>query len=142
MASITFQDVQNGVLAGLVHAFPDIPVVVGEIGEGASPPCIAMRLLEAAHTHEQGRRYMRRHIVAIQYYPSSGSQDDMNAAAERLTDALEWIAVGERTVRGAKMRFEIAGGMLRFYAEYGMHVWRPAHNDPTMQTLKQGGNVK
>lgn len=132
---VTINDVRYAVHAALDAAFPDIAISGEEIKQNLDPPCFFVRLLEPAHEQELGRRYFRIHPFVVRYYAVDRTNDDMYDMAERLTSALQWIAVGDRPVRGIGMRFEIVDEILHFFVEYNFHVFAPRPDQPSMQAL-------
>lgn len=134
MQAVTFNDVRYAVHAALDAAFPDIEIHGEEIKQGLNPPCYFVRLLQPAHTHELGRRYMRYHPVLVRYFPAGGNQE-MYGMAEQLTEALRQIVVVGHPVRGTGMRFEIVDGVLHFFVDYNFHIWESRPDDPAMGSL-------
>lgn len=132
---VTINDVRYAVHTALDAAFPDIRIHGEEIKQGLNPPCFFVRLLQPAHTQELDRRYMRYHPFVVRYFASERSNDDMYEMAEKLTEALQWIQVADRSVRGTGMRFEILDEVLHFFVEYNFHVWAPKSEDPAMGSL-------
>jgi len=132
---VTINDVRNAVNTALDAAFPDIPIMGEEIKQGLKPPCFFVRLLEPEHTQELGWRFMRNHPFDVHYFAPERSNDDMYEMAEKLTEALQWIHVAGRPVRGTGMRFEIVDEVLHFFVEYNFHVWATKPDNPAMQTL-------
>lgn len=131
---VTINDVRYAVNAALDTVFPDIPIMVEEIKQGLTPPCFFVKLLDPEHTQELGRRFFRYHPFVVRYFPVEGNAE-MYDMAERLTEALQWIEVGGRKVRGTGMRFEMLDEVLHFFVEYNFYVWAPKPDDPTMQVL-------
>lgn len=132
---VTINDVRYAVHAALDFEFPDIPIAGEEIKQNLTPPCFFVKLLEPEHTQELGRRFMRYHPFDVHYFASERSNDDMYEMAEKLTEALQWIQVADRSVRGTGMRFEILDEVLHFFVEYNFHVWAPKPEDPAMGSL-------
>lgn len=142
MSAVTINDVRNAVNAALDSAFPNIPIAGEEIKQGLTPPYFFVKPLELEHTQELGRRFYRYHPFDVHYFAPDRRNEGMYAMAERLTEALQWIEVADRPVRGSGMRFEIVDEVLHFFVEYNFHVWAPQPDDPTMQTLDVEGGIK
>lgn len=131
---VTINDIRQAVHAALAESFPDVPVLDGA-PEETSPPYFVVQLLESGHTQELGRRYMRQFPFSIQYVDPDAGSDDRYDVADNLSDALQWIEVAGRPVRGTDMKFRVEDQVLHFTVEYRIRVWKPAPADPAMQTL-------
>lgn len=142
--STAINDVRRAVHDALAECFPDVPVLDGEAAEqeAVNPPCFIVRLLESVHEQELDRRYMRRYPFNIQYVDPDAGDDDRYDAADKLSDALQWIEAAERPVRGTGMKFEIKDQILHFHVEYRIRVWKPVPADPVMQALDVREGIK
>lgn len=138
---ITYNDVRYAVQAALDTAFPNIPISGEEIKQNLDPPRFFVRLLEPSHTQELGRRYRRDHPFVVRYFAPERKNEDMYDMAEKLTDALKWITVGERKWPGQGMDFQIIDEVLHFMVTYSLLVWEQPPDEPKMQTLEQEGYV-
>lgn len=140
--NIGINDVRQAVHAALAEFFPDVPVLDGEAPEETSPPYFVVQLLESGHVQELGRRYQRQYPFSIQYVDPDAENEDRYDAADKLSDALQWIEVAGRPVRGMGMKFKIENQILQFSVEYRIRVWKTAPPDPAMQTLDLKEGVK
>lgn len=137
---ITVNDVRDGVIAALKEQFPNVNRYGEEIKQGLPAPAFFVKLLDAAHDREFGRRYRRSHTFDIHYF--SDTNATMHGVAEQLYDCMEYITIGAGQSRGQRMRHEIVDGVLHFFVDFDFHVVRPAAPTPTMQNLTQEGNLK
>jgi hypothetical protein len=60
----------------------------------------------------------------------------MNAIADRLYDALEYISIGEDLLRGSNISHELIDGVLHVYVEFNMFVLKKTAAEELM------GNVQ
>jgi len=132
--AIGINDVRRAVREALAECFPDIPVA-DEVPVEPDPPCFVVRLLESGHMQELDRRFLRQYPFVIEYVDPDATDDDRYDAADRMSDALQWIEVAGRPVRGTGMKFRIEDRILHFSVEYRFRIWKPARSDPAMQTL-------
>jgi len=135
LLQVTINDVRHAVIAALEDAFPDIPVGGAEIKRNLAPPCFCVELLEASHTQELGRRFVRSLPFDVQYFAANPDSEALYDVAEQLTGLLQWIEAGGRMTRGMGIRFQVVEDVLHFYVEYQVHVWAPQPEVPAMQTL-------
>lgn len=140
---VTFLDVRNAVIQALQAAFPDMPVHGEEPGETPNSPYLYVRLPEATHTQEMGRRFRREHSVAVRYVPSGNlPNEDMYTMAEQLTAELQQVGLSGQPLTGRSIRFEMAEGVLSFYVTYQFMVTAQMPEDPAMQTLDHMEGIK
>jgi hypothetical protein len=140
--NISINDVRQAVRAALAESFPDVPVLDGEPPEETSPPYFIVQLLESGHVQELGRRFMRQYPFSIRYVDPDAENEDRYDMADHLSDALQWIDVAGRPVRGTEMKFKIENQILHFSVEYRIRVWKPVQPDPAMQSLDLKEGIK
>mgnify|MGYP001486940631 CR=1 FL=1 len=138
---ISINDIRQAVRNTLAECFPDVPVADGA-PEAISPPYFIVQLLESGHTQELDRRYLRQYPFLIQYVDPDAGNEERYDVADHLSDALQWIEAAGRPVRGTGMRFRIENDVLLFSVEYRIRVWKPAPNDPMLQTLVSKEGLK
>jgi hypothetical protein len=140
---VTINDVVQSIIAALKQHFPNIKRYGEEIKEGFQAPCFFIKVFPVSHTREQGRRYLRSHSVDIHYFPATAyANNEMHDMAEKLYEAMEYVAVNGQICRATEMNHEIIDGVLHFYAQYNFHMMREAEEEPVMQDLTQEGYVK
>ena len=66
---------------------------------------------------------------------------ECHAVAERLEFCLEWITVTGDLVRGTKMKYEVVDGVLNFFVNYDLFVYKVADSIP-MEDLSKDVTVK
>ena len=90
------------------------------------------------------RRYFCENQFVVQYMPVDALQPnaECHAVAERLELCLEWINVNGNPLNGTKMHYEIVDGVLHFFVNYDMFVYRTVESTPMeefMQDVKPKG---
>jgi hypothetical protein len=110
----------------------DFKIYTEEVKQGLTEPCFFIQLVTPTNTQVLGKRYFRQNLFDIQYFPQS--KNEPKAECLRVQDdlflALEYINVGEDLQRGEKMRGEFADGVLNFFVEYNMFVYKTEEQDP------------
>lgn len=112
--------------------------------QGFERPCFFVLCIGAANQLTHGNRYFRENQFCIRYIPKSREQAnrECNAAAERLSLCLEQILVSGDTVRGTKMKWAVADGMLDFYVNYDLFVYREKEPVPVMEEVSMETSMK
>lgn len=97
------------------------PVYRNERDRGEDSPCFIVSVRSpSVIMYVVGRRKMTVPLD-VGYFPAeAGSSEEMLDTAEKLLDALEYIALKEENsgLRGSAVSWEIAEGMLHFYITY------------------------
>ena len=91
-----------------------------------------------------GKRYFRQNQFCIQYFPLS--EDDRNrechTVGERLFSCLEYLEMDGSPVRGTNMKYEVIDGVLHFFVNYDMFVYRRGGPIPVMEEVAAETHVK
>lgn len=70
-------------------------------------------------------KYFRTNQFCIQYFPSTDEpKAECNAVLENLYDNLELITVNGDLSRGSRMNGEVVDGVLNFFINYNMFVYK------------------
>jgi len=113
-----------------------------EIKQDLKEPCFFIFCINPTHKMFLGKRYFRKNQFCIQYFPSTDKKkEECNAIADRLYLGLEWITVTGDLVRGAGMKYEVADGVLNFFVNYDLFVYKV--DDPIpMEDISSNISVK
>jgi len=117
------------------------------IEQGLKEPCFSVFCLNPTNELFLNKKYFRTNQFCIQYFPSSDEpKNECNAVLERLYGCLELITmlVDETTgdlTRGTKMKGEVVDGVLNFFVNYDMFVYKVETNDP-MEEMEFNADVK
>lgn len=110
--------------------------------QGLNEPCFSIFCLNPTNELYRGKRYYRTNQFCIQYFPSTGEpKGECNAVLERLYDCLELITVDNELTRGKRMKGEIVDGVLSFFINYDMFVYK-AENQDVMEELEVSTKAK
>lgn len=97
-----------------------------EIKQGLKEPCFFISCINPEHNLFLGKRYYRTNLFSIQYFPADklNESGECHAVAERMEFCLEWLSVDGDKVMGSDMRYEIIDGVLNFFVNYNMFVYK------------------
>lgn len=116
-----------------------------EIEQGLKEPCFFIFCLNPATELFLGNRYFRTNQFCIQYFPESREkQRECNGVAERMYDCLEYIMMDGDTnpIRGTKMKHEVVDGVLNFFVNYNLFVYKVTESVPVMEEIAEEIHVK
>ena len=115
-----------------------------EVKQGLKEPCFFISCLNPTQKLFFGKRYFRENQFCIQYFPLNKmrEKEECNDVAERLFDCFEYITVTGDLVRGTKMKYEIADGILNFFVNYDMFVYKKADTTDVMEELSKNVVMK
>lgn len=107
-------------------------------------PCFFARCVKHSCRPFLGKRYFRQNQFCIQYFPETKEQENEKccAAAERLFPCLEYLEVDGDFVRGTDMKYEITDGVLYFFVNYDLFLYRIAEDVPAMEEITSETSVK
>lgn len=113
------------------------------VEQGLKEPCFFVFCINPTNRIYLGKRYFRENQFCIQYFPAdkSRTQEECNAVVERLFSCLEYVNVTGDLVRGTKMRSETVDGVLNFFVNYDLFVYKVAESD-SMEELSENVTVK
>lgn len=137
-------DIIDGVVAALIHAFPGHEVYTEHVEQGINPPCFSVSPVEFTSIPYLGTRALRTASININYYPSGEEpKQECLKMGDALITALEYITVGGDIVRGSNMSYRTVDGVLVFTLDYNVFVRRPIEGDTidsyTMKKTARGG---
>lgn len=113
------------------------------IEQGLKKPCFFIACINPTHDLFLGKRYFRKNQFCIQYFPANEklAKEECNAVAERMEFCLEWLTVTEDLVRGSKMKYEVVDGVLNFFVNYDLFVYKVVPSTP-MEEISENISVK
>ena len=121
----------------------DHEIYTENIEQGLKEPCFSILCLNPTIEHFLGRRYFRTNQFCVHYFPSSDDKRfECNEVMERLSDCLETITVGGDLIRGSSIHSEFSEGVLHFFVNYDMFVYKPKEDEPQMEILESKTDVK
>ena len=114
-----------------------------EVKQGLEEPCFFIAFINPTNRLFRGKRYFRANQFALQYFPANTdrAREECNAVAERLYCCLEYISVAGDLTRGTQMHFEVIDGVLNFFVNYDMFIYR-LEDTPIMEELSENVSLK
>ena len=112
--------------------------------QGLQEPCFFIQCLNPTEKLFLGKRYFRQNQFCIQYFPEDGAHinEECCAVAERMLMCLEYLDVGDDLVMGTKMRYEVVDGILHFFVNYDLFVYKVVESVSTMEEVSFETSVK
>ena len=113
------------------------------IEQGLKEPCFSILCLNPTISQKLGKRYFRSNQFCIHYFPSSTEpRSECQTVIERLMTCLEIIEVDGDPVRGTSMNAEIVDGVLSFFVNYDMFVYKGTVTESAMEGIDYNTDVK
>lgn len=121
----------------------DYTTYTESVEQGLNEPCFFVFCINPTNRLFLGKRYFRANQFCIQYFPTDKdrAKEECNAVAERLYSCLEYITVTGDLVRGTKMNFEVVDGVLNFFVNYDLFVYKVVASD-AMEEISSDVTVK
>lgn len=119
-------------------------IYMEEIRQGLEEPCFFIFCLNPTNDLFVGKRYFRNIRLCIQYFPTTEEkQRECNDAAEQMWRCLEYVTMDgdERPIRGTKMRYEVIDGVLNFFVNYNLFVYKRDDSN-AMENISQDITMK
>lgn len=134
----------DGISVGINTEFGDDHEIYTEsVEQGLNEPCFSILCLNPTVEQVLGRRYFRSNQFCIHYFPSSDERrSECNSVAERLFVALEYITVDGDLILGTDMHCEVVDGVLSFFVNYDMYVYKSVTKEEPMETFEHNNIVK
>lgn len=113
------------------------------VEQGLNEPCFFVFCINPTNRLFLGKRYFRENQFCIQYFPADADREreECNAVAERLFSCLEYITVTGDLERGTKMKYEVVDGVLNFFVNYDLFVYKVETAD-AMEEISENVTVK
>ena len=134
----------DGISVAIHSEFGDpYEVYTESIGQGLTEPCFSILCLNPTVEQFLGKRYFRTNQFCIHYFPKTAEKrSECQSVMERLIGALEIITVDGDQCRGTSMYGEIVDGVLSFFVNYDMFVYKETDTEPTMETVSHNTDLK
>lgn len=134
----------DGISVAIGSEFGDPYEIYTEtIEQGLTEPCFSILCLNPTIEQFLGKRYFRTNQFCVHYFPSSAEkQSECFSVMERLMVLLETITVDGDLIRGTKMKGEIVDGVLSFFVNYDMFVYKKTTAESTMESVIHNTDLK
>lgn len=108
------------------------------VEQGLNEPCFFISCINPTNSLFFDKRYFRKNQFCIQYFPTDKdrAKEECSEAAERLFSCLEYINVTGDLVRGTKMNCNVVDGILNFFVNYDLFVYKNVNSDPMEEISK------
>ena len=121
----------------------DYEIYTESVEQGLNEPCFSILCLNPTNEQFLGRRYFRKNQFCIHYFPQSEEKNkEINEVRERLFECLELITVDGDLCRGTNMSSETSDGVLSFFVNYDMFMYKMQEGTPTMESYDYSTDVK
>jgi hypothetical protein len=120
----------------------DYEIYTESIEQGLEEPCFFILCLNPTNELFRNNKYFRTNQFCIQYFPSTDEpKAEFYSVLERLYDCLELITVNGDLSRGSRMKGEIVDGVLNFFVNYDMFVYKVEDKTP-MEEMEINADAK
>lgn len=111
--------------------------------QGLTEPCFSVVCLNPKIEQFLGKRYYRTNQFCVHYFPSTAEKRaECYSVVDRLFTALEYIEIDGDKCRGTSVNSEITDGVLHFFINYDMFVYKELEQTPVMETIEYNSDVK
>ena len=112
--------------------------------QGLKEPCFFIQCLNPTEELFLWKRYFRQNQFCIQYFPEDKlhGKQECYAVGERLLSCLEYLDVSGDLVMGTKRKYEVVDGILHFFVNYDLFVYKVAESVPVMEEVSSETHVK
>ncbi len=119
-------------------------IYIEQIKQDLKEPCFFIACLNPTSKLFLGKRYFRKNQFCVHYFPENNSKvnEECHAVASRLFLCLEQLAVKNDLIRGTQMSYEIIDGVLHFFVNYDVFVYKQSNVLPTMEDMEEEVSVK
>lgn len=136
-ASITNQ-IRIAMTKALKKQFPDYKVYGEEIKQGFQAPCFFLAVINTNSKQKMiGKRYLRTISLDVHFFSEKNEEqnEQMYEMGDLLYPLLEVLQLEEQILQGSEMNFEIIDGVLHFFVDYKVFVYRQTEPDVYMEKL-------
>lgn len=134
----------DGISVAINSEFGDhYEIYTESVEQGLKEPCFSIVCINPAINQVLGKRYFRTNQFCIHYFPKSNEKlFELHSVTEKLMGALEIITVDGDKCRGTSMHGEVVDGVLSFFVNYDMYVYKKKDTEPMMETVSHSTNMK
>ncbi|MFC4355309.1 DUF6838 family protein [Chryseomicrobium palamuruense] len=111
--------------------------------QGLKEPCFFIFCINPTNDLFLNKRYFRSNQFCIQYFPSTHERKaEINAVIERLYNCLDVVTVNGDLTRGMKMTSEMVDGVLNFFVNYDMFIYKVEAPQDMMDSVNVNSDAK
>ncbi len=130
--------IMEAISISLYAEFGDTCEIYREVKkQGLKEPCFFIQCLNPTNKLFFPKRYFRQNQFCIQYFPREEQHENKECydIGEQLFSCLEYLEVDNSLVMGTKMRYEVVEGILHFFVNYDMFVYKAGKSLPVMEEV-------
>jgi hypothetical protein len=122
----------------------DYEIYTENVEQGLQEPCFFISSLSQNSKQFFSERYKKTNLFTIQYFPStSEKKSECYEVAERLTQIVEWLNVGDDLLRGTNIQTENTNGFLTLTVNYNYFAVSKSKDDvDAMDEFGINANIK
>ena len=138
-------EVITGISRKLNTTFGDgYEIYENDVEQDLTEPCFFIAVMEPGASPLLGTRGIRRYPFDIHYFPKqAGNNAELFSVAETLLVALEYIPMADGLpLRGMSMKFKTIDGVLHFFVNYDLFVYKVDESVPVMEEVYSETHVK
>ena len=137
-------DIINGICVAINKQFGDeYEIYTESVEQGFQEPCFSIVCLNPTINQVISKRYFRENQFCIHYFPKTREKRfECHQVSDRLFDALECITVTNDSILGTNIYSEIVDGVLSFFVNYDMYVYKNEDEKENMESVIHDTNVK
>lgn len=134
----------DGISVAINSEFGDpYEIYTDSVEQGLKEPCFSILCLNPTIEQVLGKRYFRKNLFCIHYFPNSDEKrSECNAVTERLINVLETITIDGDLCRGTNMHSEVVDNVLSFFVNYDMYVYKKEATESMMESVSHKTNMK
>ena len=142
---ITINKIIDGKCEALHNEFgQEYEVYTEDIPQNLTEPCFGVTVISSSTELYRGKRYYMTNAFCIYYFPKSKdvARKECFEINQRLLDCLEWITVDGDLTMGTKKNCILDNGVLSFFVNYDMFVFKQPEVTPYMENLIHSSEMK
>lgn len=134
----------DGISVAINSKFGDpYEIYTESVEQGLKEPCFSILCLNPTIERFLGERFFRTNQFCIHYFPkTSEKRSECFSVMEKLYETLETITVDGALIRGTKMKAEVVDGVLSFFVNYDMYVYKVTEVESGMESFVHNTDLK
>lgn len=136
--------IMDGISVAINSKFGDpYEIYTESVEQGLKEPCFSILCLNPTIERFLGERFFRTNQFCIHYFPkTSEKRSECFSVMEKLYETLETITVDGVLIRGTKMKAEVVDGVLSFFVNYDMYVYKVTEVESGMESFVHNTDLK
>lgn len=138
----------DGISKALYKEFGDkYEIYTEEMEQGLQEPCFSIICVKPTNNLFRENKYYRQNQFCIHYFPStSDKRQECQEILEKLYQILEYVKIKdedkEKTIMGSNMNAEFDDGVLHFFINYNMFVYKVEDKETPMEDYDYDNDIK